>query len=241
MKIKNSVLIGAIVIILFGGIYFSDFMGWWQTESSKQPVKFKTGEFEGMPNPEDIRGSYSFKDIENAFGVEAKIIAKAFNIQTDQPSDMKAKDLEEIYSNLGQDIEIETGSVKLFVSLYTGLPYEGDDYISLQAVELLKEEGKWTEELQRSLADRIIDLPSATQENTVVSQEDEEEHEEEQVVKGKTTVKDAIEWGLTIEEIEEVVGGTIENVNLLIRDICIENGVSFSEAKTKLNDMLEKK
>ena len=44
-------------------------MGSWQTESNKQPKKFETGEFEGMPNPEDIRGSYYFSDIENAFNI----------------------------------------------------------------------------------------------------------------------------------------------------------------------------
>ncbi|GAA0180047.1 hypothetical protein SH2C18_28070 [Clostridium sediminicola] len=241
MKLKSSLLILIIFVVLFGGILVSKSLGWWQTESSKQPKIITSGKFEGMPDPEDIRGSYSFKDIENAFGVKSNLLAEAFNIDTVSPDELKAKDLESIYSDLGDDIEIGTGAVKLFVSFYTGLPYEGYDYLPTSAIDVLKEEGKWTSEMENLLGDRIVELKEENRIATIDKDESsqEEDHDDEIAVKGKTTVSEVISWGIDKETIEEIVGIEIQNVNLTVRDICQENGVSFSGIKDQLNSLLE--
>ena len=57
MTLTSKPLTAIILVFLFGGILFSSAMGWWQTESTKQAATFSEGEFAGLPNPADIRGS----------------------------------------------------------------------------------------------------------------------------------------------------------------------------------------
>ena len=78
MKLKSNVLAIAVLAILFGGILLSSGLGWWQTESSKEAATFTEGEFAGMPNPADIRGSYTFGDVQANFGVPAEVAGASF-------------------------------------------------------------------------------------------------------------------------------------------------------------------
>ena len=119
----TSKSLGAIIfVILFGGVAFTTAMGWWQTESSKKPATFSTGEFAGQYDPADIRGSYTFGNIETSFDIPSTVLAQAFDIQTDDPSIFSVKDLEEIYA--GSEFEIGTASVRLFVAFYKNLPFD---------------------------------------------------------------------------------------------------------------------
>ncbi len=242
MNIKPLGVLLLIVVVIFGGIYSADAVGIWQTESTKEPLKFSEGQFEGQPMPDDIRGSYSFEDIENAFDVEASIIAKAFNIDTDSPETIKAKDIETLYGHVDEDIKIGTGALKMFVALYRGLPYEGEDYLPMTAVDVLKDELKWTDEISARLEGFILDIgdQKVLADEDLVSDETsvEDEHEGEIKINGKSTVADAIAYGISLEVIEDLVGGEIENKNMLIRDVCVENSVSFSAIKDQLNDQL---
>lgn len=244
MKISNKTIVVSIVVVLFCGIFIFDSLGLWKTESTKIPQKISQGEFAGEYNPEDIRGSYSFKDIENAFGVKSETIARAFNLDAVNPGGIKAKDLETVYDYFEGDMEIGTGSIKLFISLYTGLPYSEVDYLPTTAVEVLKEEGKWSDDLENLISNYIVDvgdelsvLESSTQ--TEGNEGNSTDHEETMEVKGKTTFADIIGWGVEKERIEEILGFEIGNVNMNIRDACEDNGVSFGEAKSRLNELLE--
>lgn len=71
-----------------------------------------------------------------AFDLPKQIDASAF----------KNKELEKIYAN--QELEVGTGSVRLFVSFYKGLPYElvEETYLLSSAVEILKEKANLTQE-----------------------------------------------------------------------------------------------
>lgn len=251
MKINDKTIVISIAVILFCGIFISNSLGLWKTESTKIPVKINDGEFAGEYNPEDIRGSYSFLDIENVFGVEAEVLAGAFNLVADDPKTIKAKDLESVYDYFEGDMEIGTGSIKLFVSLYTGLPYSGMEFLPSTAVEVLKEEGKWTDELDLLTMDYIIDVgnePSDVETSGVEQSADigdegndlgQGDHDEIIAVKGKTTFADLIDWGIEKGNVEDVLGFEIENENMLIRDACEDNGLNFSEVKGRLNDLLE--
>lgn len=246
MKINNKTIVISIVVILFCGIFISDSLGLWKTESSKIPVKINDGEFAGEYNPEDIRGSYSFQDIENAFGVRTEVLARAFNLDSDNPGDIKAKDLETVYDYFEGDMEIGTGSIKLFVSLYTGLPYSEMEYLPCMAVEVLKEEGKWSDDLEALTLDYIIDvgdessdIESSTDTGDNEDSSTEADYEDIMEVKGKTTFADVIDWGVEKEKIEEILGFGIKNENILIRDECEANGLNFSEIKSLINELLE--
>lgn len=122
MKIKSGVLTIIIFAVFILGIGGTMAFNLWSTESSKEPAKFTEGELAGTANPADIRGSYSFQDIENAFGVPVEDLAAAFEV-TEDPENFQCKELEDIYGSLEYG-DIGTGAVRLFVALYLEVPYE---------------------------------------------------------------------------------------------------------------------
>jgi hypothetical protein len=122
MTLTAKPLAVIVLVIMFGGIAFSSAMGWWVTESTKQPVTFTEGDFAGQANPADIRGSYTFGDIARSFDVTPEVLAQAFGITEGDPAVFAVKELEAI--SLESGYEIGTTSVRLFVAYYAGLPFD---------------------------------------------------------------------------------------------------------------------
>jgi len=147
MNLTSKPLAAIIFVVLFGGIAFTTAMGWWETESTKEVATFTEGEFAGQANPADIRGSYTFGDVEKNFGIAPAILAQAFKIETDDPAAFAVKSLEEIYAE--SEFEIGTASVRLFVAFYNGLPIDlsTDMYLTEEAAGLLKERNLTPEQL----------------------------------------------------------------------------------------------
>lgn len=87
------------------------------------------------------------------------VLAKALGVETvaDQAAFM-AKELETRYASL--DKEIGTASLRLFVALYKGLPYDltGDTCVPAPAVEILKESGKLTAEQLKYIEAHSVDV-----------------------------------------------------------------------------------
>jgi len=244
MKLNNLILSISIASIFIIGIIASDYLGYWQTESLKIPQKISEGEFEGLYNPAYIRGSYTLEDISKSFEIDVETLSKAYNLTEiiDNPSTFKVNQLEEYYL-FDEDIEIGTGSVKYFVSLYTGIPYESDDNeLPITALNILYEEGKITEELYNELEEISIDISKYLNTENIVSDEVNEEDNdeiEEYVIKSTTTVLEVVGWGISIEELEEVIGVTGIYEDDVIRQICLDNGLSFSEVKEKISVSLK--
>jgi hypothetical protein len=257
MRLTSKPLAVIILVVLFGGILFSSAMGWWQTESSKEAAAFTEGEFAGMPNPADIRGSYTFGDVENNFDVPAETLAKAFGAPPEiDPSAFKAKDLETLYAD--QEFEIGTASIRLFVALYTGLPYNlaEDVYLPKRAVEMLKSQAKLTNEQIAYLDTHAIAIGPATASNADQTDPEpasesqaeapagEETHTEadttERVIKGKTTFKDLLDWGVSQETIETIIGGPMPNPLTNIKTHCDAQGLYFGDIKVKIQEEIDK-
>ncbi len=143
MQLKSKLLGLIVLVILFGSIGLTTAVGWWSTTTSKTPVTFATGEAAGQYNPADIRGSYTFGEIEQTFGVPAQVLAQAFALPaTVEPAEFQVKELKTLYEDVtGADATIEVESVRLFVALYLGLPYDitGDIYLPAPAVNILEQ------------------------------------------------------------------------------------------------------
>lgn len=147
MKVSQKVLAIIIVFVMFGGIALSATLNLWITESTKIPDKFEKGAAVGEYNPSDIKGSYTFKDVSELFKIPLEDLSIAFNLPKDvNAAEFKNKELETIYKDM--EFEIGNGSVKLFVAMYKGLPYElsGDTYLLDSAAKIIKEKGKPTPE-----------------------------------------------------------------------------------------------
>lgn len=241
INIKNMGII--IIVVIFTGIWATIAAGVWTTESDKIPATYKDGEFEGLYNPEDIRGSYTFKEVSDLFEIELDVLYKAFGLENLSNEELKSKDLEGLYAEA--ENEIGNGSVQVFVALYKDLPIVLEDtYLPEQAVEIIIENNKnLTEEQLLYLKQHTVILPEISGE--IINEEDKEQAEEvkdettgeENLVKGATTFKQVLDAGITKQQIEEILGMEMPSANMAIKDFCLEEGLSFSEVKTKLNEL----
>ena len=250
MIMKSKPLAALVIAILFGGIFFSSAMGWWQTESNKEAAKFTTGEFAGQANPADIRGSYTFGDVEKNFSVPASVLTEAFGVQTNDPAAFQVKSLEEMYA--ASQEEISTSSVRLFVAFYQGLPFDlsTDTYLPESAARLLRSRILTSEQaiyLETHIIPDLAGEPGtrgaeATARTDLAStakpspQAEETQHiSGERLVKGKTTFAELLEWGVSKGTIEKVLGISMPDASgMTVKDYCTENGLSFETIKPAL-------
>ncbi len=151
---KNIVIRGwmvalSIFVMMFGGIYLTMRTGDWSTSRTAQPVTLESGEYD----PVDIRGSYTFAEIEKFFGIPTEVLFTAFAIPEDKRTDtFKVKDIHEIgfapVNIGGEEIEVGTDLVRVFTALYSGRPYESAEttHLPVSAVNTLIEAQKLDEE-----------------------------------------------------------------------------------------------
>ncbi len=232
-----------IIVVIFTGISATIAAGVWTTESDKIPATYNEGEFEGLYNPEDIRGSYAFKEVSDLFDIELDVLYRAFGLENLNNEELKSKDLEGLYAEA--ENEIGNGSVQVFVALYKNLPILLEDtYLLEQAVEIIMENNKnLTDEQLLYLKEHTVILPEIN--GDTLNEEDKEQTEEikdetteeDNLVKGATTFKQVLDAGITKEQIEEILGMKMPSSNMAIKDFCLEEGLSFSDIKTKLNNV----
>ena len=239
MRIKANLAAIILPTLFIAGILFSSAVGYWKTENSKVPTKYTEGVFEGEANPADIRGSYSFSDLEKAFDIPVDTLAKAFGFSaSENPEGIKIKEFEELYGVI-EDMEIGTGSMRLFVALYKGLPFEAeeDTAIPQPAWNILNKEGATDKDTLSGYSERVVALEDLEISTGTVEHSEESE---ETTIKGKTLFSDLLDWGLSQKQIEEVLGAPIGAAGMTIRDYCTEQGIEFSTVKTPLQDLLDK-
>lgn len=248
MKMKAWMLGLVALVVIFGSVWVSNVLGYWMTESSKTPALIESGAFAGEADPADIRGSYSFSELGAAFDIDVEVLARAFGVDASEAGGFQLKSLETIYEALAESgTEVGTGSVKYFVSLYTGLPYELTEvvYLPRPAVELLIEEGKVEGEAAEALQAIAVEIPAATAagaEHDGVSVEspvgsnvtEGNEDVEGLLIKGQTTFREVLDTGVSEAEIEGVLGAEMPNPLTVIKTYCTEEGLSFEEIKLGL-------
>lgn len=274
ITIKSMAIIVVAAFVL--GIGGASLLGFWHTTNTKQPITIKEGDFAGMPSPTDIRGSYTWADVAKAFNFDVALALKAFGATKETE---KVNTLEAIYGTAGlpAGMEIGTDSVRLFVSLLTGLPHSAEEstVLPVSAIAVLRENGKADAALIDAAAARAYDpassktpapaaaimatpaqatpvvtpttastVPSAkpvSSTSTTVKAEGTATSEHiatPGTVGGKTTFKDLKDWGLSEEKIKSVTGGKIGSGDLVVKDWAAANGLTFSELKVKLQDLL---
>jgi len=256
MTLTSKPLAALVVVILFGGIFFSSAMGWWQTESTKEAAKITSGEFAGQANPADIRGSYTFGDVEKNFAVPAAVLAEAFGIKDNNPAAFAVKGLEGMYSTSGQ--EIGTSSVRLFVAFYKGMPYDlsTDTYLPESAAVILRARNLSSEQAAYLAAHTVPNpgtapatsapqtAPQATQApaaQPTPKAETPATSSTDRTVKGTTTFGDLLGWGVSQATIEKVLGTSMPAAQVTkIKDYCTEKGLNFETIRPALQAEVDK-
>ncbi|MBK9782138.1 MAG: hypothetical protein IPP55_19220 [Anaerolineales bacterium] len=241
MILTSKPLAVFLFVFLFGGIAISSAMGWWATESTKEPATFTEGEFAGLANPADIRGSYTFGDIANSFDVTPEILAQAFGIATDTPAAFAVKELEALYLDSG--FEIGTNSVRMFVAFYTGLPFDltaEETVLPQAATDILLAEGNLTPEQVTYLETHTVTVNETAVDAEPVVVETPVSEESEYVVKGKTTFGDLMTWGVPKETVETLIGTSMPDPAMKVKDYASANGLDFETLKTALQAEVDK-
>ena len=162
MKVKSYAVALTVLVVIFGSVAITSYLGQWKTTTDKVPAKYTTGEVAGEYNPADIRGSYTFSQIQDAFGIPVDELAIAFGIKDRDNAAFQVKELETIYAPLvAQNKEVGTDSVRIFVALYKGLPITLTDttYLPRPAVEILKSKANLNQEQQEYLNSHTVEVP----------------------------------------------------------------------------------
>ena len=243
MKLKSWTVALIVAVILFGGIGLTMAFNMWRTTSSKMPAKYVSGDFAGQNNPGDIRGSYSFGDVQKAFDVPVEVLGKAFGVgHVADLAAFQCKELEALYANLPvENAEIGTDAVRLFVALYKALPYTPEESTALPnpAVSQLKSLGTLSE-VQVAFLDRIkVDISGLKAEAAAPSSSSDEHAEEERLIKGKTTFGEVFQWGVKKEDLQVLFGGEVGAPGLTLRDFAGQKGIEFSTIKTKAQELVD--
>lgn len=240
----NSITLGLLLVtLLFGGIGFTSAMNWWQTESTKEPARYTEGEAAGQYNPADIRGSYTFGDINRAFEVPLADLQIAFRVPAGVDlASYPVKSLEEQFADL--PVEMGTASVRMFVAFYKGLPYtvsaDEETYLLPEAAEVLKARGSLLPEQAAYLETHIVvedapqPAPTSQPEQPAAgaaTPAPTEHAAPERTVTGKTTFQDLLDWGVTQESIEGILGSSMPAPGTAIKDYLSLKGLEFSTLK----------
>lgn len=252
MKIKIALMAVLIPAILFGGILAAIASNVWTTTSDKKPATYSDGSNAGEYNPADIRGSYTFAEISELFGIDIDILYKAFNISegTDGTT-VQTKDLESLF---GANSGIGNESVQVFVAFYKRLPIDpGDTILPEQATAILLETGNLTTDQQNymkehsyaagteaSVADETtpsLTNPAQPTKSGGASAEKSDGTDEELLVKGSTTFQHILDAGITQEQIESIIGNEMPPTNQSVKDYCNSAGLSFTAIKDQLNTL----
>ncbi len=239
MRIQAKTAGISFIVLMILGLVLSMITGYWLTESSKEPAKYTDGEYAGASNPADIRGSYSLDDIHTAFDIPVESMAAAFGLrEEDNPGSIQVKIFEEVFGII-DGMEIGTDSMRYFVALYKGLPFVVEEGTALPgpAISILRKEGAMTEEELSIASENSVSLESTH----VIETASEVEHDDTVLmeIKGKTMFSELYDWGITLEELESILGMAAGARSMSVRDFCMDNGIEFSTVKEPVQVLLD--
>ncbi|MEG0759159.1 MAG: hypothetical protein RR505_12180 [Raoultibacter sp.] len=155
MKIKPVVAVAITFVLAVGTILLTQQMGIWEQGKGK---KAPTLQADGKYLVEDIKGSYTFEEVQMYYGVPVSVLAEAFGIDEAEAATFVCKDLSTKYPNAAHPMN--AGTVKLFVAFYLGAPFDLEDgsaYLPESAAAVVLRDGTPTDEQRAYLEDRTFD------------------------------------------------------------------------------------
>lgn len=246
MVINQKVLGLSITVLLLGTVLVTAVTGLWKTTNTKVPAKYSTGSNQNEYNPADIRGSYTFGEISELFGVPLDELAAAFDVQqTENAAAFQCKELEASYEwAKAEGKEVGTDSVRLFVALYKGLPIElGDStYFPKQAQTILLSRESITEEQKAFVSAHLVEMPSMVSPEAAPSaptQEAASSSGKTASITGKTTFDEVIALGVGKESLEKLLNKPVPDTSVTLKDFCAQNGIEFSDIKSGIQGLID--
>ena len=252
MRLRSIHLAIGVAVLVLGSVGIASLAGLWQTEGSRVPRVIANGDAAGSFDPADIRGSYTFGDIEASFGVPAALLAEALGVVTESPELYQVKDLENasgepVAADEAPGYEVGTDTVRLIVALLADLPYEAQTTTGLPAAayRILAATDSVDQERLIRYADRLVGVetaspsPAETVSGGASGAGVPSDSEEAVAVRGRTTFAELLDYGVTKEQIEEVLGRNMPARGVLVRDFATEQGVEFSDWRNAFQALLD--
>jgi hypothetical protein len=160
-----------------------------------------------------IKGWMTLEQICTAYNVTLEEIIQTFNLPADTSPATAVKDL-----------ETETFSVD-----------------SLRDWLVNRSTGEQVLPAEEAVLPTAAPAPTAAAPTPTAQPELTEEHTpEDYTVTGQTTFQDLLFWGVTQETIETVIGASMPDASLVIKDYLIGQGLQFSEVKPALQAEVDK-
>lgn len=210
MKIK-PIVYGILVITVFFGIILGfQAAGVWST-SGKVDSSGKSIQ-PSAADPTTIKGWMTFEQIVTTYNVPLADILTQFNLPASTPITTAVKDLES-----------DTFETSALIAWLQSLSVTGEDPVSTP--------------------DAIVATPTPTPLTTEVpgslTLTATEHLAPDRTITGKTTFQELIDWGVTLESIQNSIGYEILIPGVIIKDFAIEKGLTFSDIKTKLQTEID--
>lgn len=238
MKIKSIHILLAIIIIIGGGIFLASELDLYNTTRVKSPRKTAEGIYDII----DMRGSHTLEEIEKYYQLPASSVVEAFGLRTDtNPILFQLKDMKEIFKPVELEEEeyvVETDTIKVFASLYLKIPFVSNEtfYLPGKTVNYLIESDKLTGEEKEYWQGHTFKLEYLDSKYLTASEFSKIVVEEAEGFKvtGRTTIQELLDFGVTEEKFEEIIGFKVpDNKSILVRDFVINKGLEFGEIKDK--------
>lgn len=244
MKVTSKPMALIIFIAIFGGIGLTSAVNLWQDGSSRTPRTLTQGETAGQYDPADIRGSSTFGEVSSYFNIPLEVLKAAFHVSAEK--DITGTPLKDM-ADFAPDMSPH--SVGMFAAFYNGLPFDpGEEaYLSSDAAAILIQHGKLTPEQRAYLdAHTLKDIgvrdgqitPTILAVQTIPAET--KGSNAPKTITGTTTFQDLLDWGMSKETIEKIIGAALPDVKKAVRDYISDQGLEFRSYKDSLQAELNK-
>jgi len=210
MKIK-PIVYGIVVISVFFGIILGfQAAGVWST-SGKVDNSGKAIQ-PSASDPTSIKGWMTLEQVVNTYNVPLSDILTQFDLPITTPITTAVKDLEsDTFDTSALIAWLQNQTLPIDIPTATLEPLISTTVIPQVATEIQE-----------------VLTPVAT-----------EHLAPDRLITGKTTFQELLDWGVTKEAIQNVVGEPITDYNLIIKDYAVGKGLAFSDIKTKLQTEID--
>jgi hypothetical protein len=211
MKINPFVYGVAVLVVFFGIIVGFQTAGVWSTSGKVDPSGKAIQP--SVTDPTTIKGWMTFEQIVTVYNVPLVDILTQFDLPLTTPITTAIKDLE--------SDAFETSALITWLQ-NRSLPNEVPTTEAEAAIT--------TPELSQG----SVEIPG------VVTPAATEHIAPERTITGKTTFQELLDWGVTIEAIQTIIGGELLTPGAIIKDYVTGKGLAFSDIKTLLQLEVDK-
>jgi hypothetical protein len=203
MKIK-PIVYGIVVLSVFFGIILGfQAAGVWSTSGKVDPSGKAIQPSDS--DPTSIKGWMTLEQIVTTYNVPLADILTQFNLPVTTPITTAVKDLE--------SDTFDTSALIAWLQSRT-LPADVPTATLEPTVAALA-----TTQISTEISEVVT--PAAT-----------EHLAPDRTITGKTTFQELLDWGVTNEALQTIVGEPITDYNLVIKDYAVGKGLAFSDIKT---------